>query len=748
MKKILALLALFASTATHGQGTTLPYNPGASSGPIDPNSVLCNPTGVSAPAIPCTSLTLSGITTDGRSTISLTGTQTATQSLAAGVRDTTVYSPNGAVNVDMYQGLPHLGDAHGQNIANWEGFFIGAMTVDATYTGTTPAVIGFETCNQWFDNRPGGTAANPSPNFRCFLADPITNAVNDTLAGTVLNLQFYANGGAGGNAAASGVTVQNVNYRATLASGASTAIGGLTQNFGVYIQGDGGVNVAGSTVNRAIYSTSLARSEVDGGFDDTPIGLNSPAASAFTSVLSPLFRPSNSTNGSGLAGVAATFQGGAADSIGTSLLGGSAALKGGNGSGTTGTGGGAIVKGGAGGATSGDGGTTSITGGDATTSGNGGPVNIGGGALAGGGADGPVNIQTLIDGPVNIGIANPVKGSIAMKDPVSIQAGTLLSLASWSVGGLLLNGAAATVNDTTTGSGGVTTEAAYGFGATTITNTQGTANVLTNNVNAYFAIPVCGSGWASCTNLYSIMSAGVFRSVGQISGAGGLAVNGAVSINVNNSAAVNINTGTSAGAVNIANGSGNNTIGIGNGTGIVTGASPWVFSNASVKLTGIGTDATHTDATVCEDTTSHQLFFGSGTVGVCLGTSSRRYKHDINALEFGLAAIMALKPSTYYLNADQGDPSHEYYGFMAEDMVSVLPALVGLDAQGKPNTADYLGLVPVLVKGEQELKQRGDVITLGLQRQIYVLFGLVTLLMVGCGGLYFKVRTLEYRLAR
>lgn len=116
----------------------------------------------------------------------------------------------------------------------------------------------------------------------------------------------------------------------------------------------------------------------------------------------------------------------------------------------------------------------------------------------------------------------------------------------------------------------------------------------------------------------------------------------------------------------------------------------------------ISSDATHTDASVCEDTTSHALYSGSGTLGICLGTSSARYKHGITDLAMGLPEIMALKPKAYYLNKDHGDPRKQLYGFMAEDVVKVLPKLVGLDKKGQPNTADYLGMIPVLVKAVQQ----------------------------------------------
>lgn len=41
-------------------------------------------------------------------------------------------------------------------------------------------------------------------------------------------------------------------------------------------------------------------------------------------------------------------------------------------------------------------------------------------------------------------------------------------------------------------------------------------------------------------------------------------------------------------------------------------------------------------------------------------------------------------------------------------MQPVLPKLVGIDVQGKANTADYLGLVPVLVKAVQQQQAEID----------------------------------------
>ena len=130
------------------------------------------------------------------------------------------------------------------------------------------------------------------------------------------------------------------------------------------------------------------------------------------------------------------------------------------------------------------------------------------------------------------------------------------------------------------------------------------------------------------------------------------------------------------------------------------------FQASTATLTSVASDATHTDATVCRDTTTGLLLAGSGAAGICLGTSSIRYKHDIQPLRLGLAQIVALKPVSYRYNADHGDPNKKLYGFTAEQVADVMPELVGRDAEGRPNSVDWAGIVPVLVKAVQELKEQ------------------------------------------
>lgn len=123
----------------------------------------------------------------------------------------------------------------------------------------------------------------------------------------------------------------------------------------------------------------------------------------------------------------------------------------------------------------------------------------------------------------------------------------------------------------------------------------------------------------------------------------------------------------------------------------------------NLTLSALATDATHTDNTVCVDSSSGVFYKGSGTLGVCLGTSSARYKHDITPLGSSLAEIVALKPSQFYYNKGHGDDGARLqYGFIAEDVAKVIPGIVALDDNGKPNSVDMLAMVPMLVKAMQE----------------------------------------------
>jgi endosialidase-like protein len=151
-------------------------------------------------------------------------------------------------------------------------------------------------------------------------------------------------------------------------------------------------------------------------------------------------------------------------------------------------------------------------------------------------------------------------------------------------------------------------------------------------------------------------------------------------------------------------------------TGTGTNATEATTLNGTLAFPNIGADTGQTDASVCEDTTAHVLYSGTGTAGICLGTSSVRYKDRIVSLPDSLDAILALKPINFFYKKGHGDNGlREQYGFLAEDMEPVLPKLVGLDKDDKPNSVDILGIVPVAIKGMQEQQKKINDLILEIQ---------------------------------
>lgn len=133
-----------------------------------------------------------------------------------------------------------------------------------------------------------------------------------------------------------------------------------------------------------------------------------------------------------------------------------------------------------------------------------------------------------------------------------------------------------------------------------------------------------------------------------------------------------------------------------------------ITATTALTLTGIGADTATVDASLCRGTVSKRVLTGTGTLGICLGTSSRRFKNDIHDLSPGLKEIMLLHPRSFHMDKAHGDPSKTYYGFIAEEANNALPLLVGRDDKGVIATFDYLGVVPVLTKAVQQ--QQAEII--------------------------------------
>ncbi len=131
------------------------------------------------------------------------------------------------------------------------------------------------------------------------------------------------------------------------------------------------------------------------------------------------------------------------------------------------------------------------------------------------------------------------------------------------------------------------------------------------------------------------------------------------------------------------------------------------LASGLVVLPNIGSDATHTDSSVCQDTTSHALYSGGGAAGICLGTSALRFKRDIRPLAMGLQEINSLNTVSFTYRQGYGDNgARRQVGFIAEDVNKSMPSLVGLDGAGKPQSVDYMGIMVVATNAIKELSAK------------------------------------------
>jgi hypothetical protein len=95
---------------------------------------------------------------------------------------------------------------------------------------------------------------------------------------------------------------------------------------------------------------------------------------------------------------------------------------------------------------------------------------------------------------------------------------------------------------------------------------------------------------------------------------------------------------------------------------------------------------------------SNTMKYNTTTYEVTYDTSSARYKDNIRDSVYGLDAVLALSAKQFeYKNNGRSD-----VGLIAEEVVSVIPELVGTDAEGRPDSVTYDRMVSVLVKAIQE----------------------------------------------
>lgn len=127
--------------------------------------------------------------------------------------------------------------------------------------------------------------------------------------------------------------------------------------------------------------------------------------------------------------------------------------------------------------------------------------------------------------------------------------------------------------------------------------------------------------------------------------------------------------------------------------------------NANIFAPNLPTTAAALGAAVCWTATTGQ-FQRDTNAGGCL-VSSERYKHDVRPLTSSLADVMAMRPVSFLYNDDVGVPGQQV-GFIAEQMASADPLLVGFNSDGEAQSVRYMQLTARLAGAIQELKADND----------------------------------------
>jgi hypothetical protein len=83
----------------------------------------------------------------------------------------------------------------------------------------------------------------------------------------------------------------------------------------------------------------------------------------------------------------------------------------------------------------------------------------------------------------------------------------------------------------------------------------------------------------------------------------------------------------------------------------------------------------------------------NGQLGVV--ASSARYKQNIKPLDDMAGKLAQLRPVSYRYKAE---PQATHYGLIAEEVATVIPELVVRDGKNRPESVQYLDIIPLLLQ--------------------------------------------------
>jgi trimeric autotransporter adhesin len=137
----------------------------------------------------------------------------------------------------------------------------------------------------------------------------------------------------------------------------------------------------------------------------------------------------------------------------------------------------------------------------------------------------------------------------------------------------------------------------------------------------------------------------------------------------------------------------------------------WDILNSGVlTVSGTGASSFVGDLGIGTTTPSYKLHVNGTAAGTSwTNTSDSRFKTNIVSLSGGLDIIQQLTPVSYIWNAlgkeHGGDSTALQYGFIAQDVETILPDIVHTDNEWY-KSIDYIKVVPFLTKSIQELNEK------------------------------------------
>ena len=105
---------------------------------------------------------------------------------------------------------------------------------------------------------------------------------------------------------------------------------------------------------------------------------------------------------------------------------------------------------------------------------------------------------------------------------------------------------------------------------------------------------------------------------------------------------------------------------------------------------------------ICWSTTDNRLF----AVNAACTTSSGIFKENVTTSTYGISDVMQMRPITFNYKASVDTDQSRKVGFIAEELVPIIPELGVYDNNGTLFSIDYPKLTSVLAGAIQEIGQR------------------------------------------